>query len=169
MAIFTGDNWGEPPVGSVLQVTGVTDIANTTYGATQDWNDTGLIFSITPKFSNSLIIIEYRFVAGTGDNNYFHTRLLRNGSLVGANDSGGRNGHAPASSGTDFSNWHKLQQATGMFVDGPGSGTHQYKVQFSTRADEGNKNLRRNEPWETNSNGYNFHGMSTMYLTEIAQ
>ena len=77
MAIYTGDNWGEPPIGTVLQRVVATNSTSTSYSVYR--SGTALISqAITPKFSNSIIEIKFCYFAqGSGNYDGLHFRLYR--------------------------------------------------------------------------------------------
>jgi hypothetical protein len=77
MAIFTGDNWGEPPVGTVLQRVVTTNSTQTSY-STYRSGHTLISRSITPKFSNSIIEIKWCYMChAQGSYDGLHFRLSR--------------------------------------------------------------------------------------------
>lgn len=169
MSIYTGDNWGEPPVGSILQYTQNNTNTNWTYSTTQDWFEL-LSNSITPKFSSSRILILVSACGGFGGGQNACMKITRNGSDIATGVNGGRNCAISVNAGPDFSAQHRLSNCNYTWIDAPGTTSAvTYRIYFSTRSDEGNKGFRFNEPYDSNANGYNYHGMTGIQLLEIAQ
>ena len=82
MAIFTGDNWGEPPVGSIVQVVQSNATDNSIYNVYR--SGTILISqNFTQKFASSLVHIDFQCnhsLSGNWDGT--HWGFYQNSNLI---------------------------------------------------------------------------------------
>tara|TARA_B100001564_G_scaffold325588_1_gene307213 strand:+ start:1417 stop:1947 length:531 start_codon:yes stop_codon:yes gene_type:complete len=174
MALYhASDNWGEAPEGTIIQVKQHVDDNNSTH-TSNGWN-LHQSETFTPKVSTSKILIMGQAFVGsasaedmalqlhandTGDNNYI------SGSAHG---SGGRNCLSKFTNHDDFSVGDRLHVCHYQFWHDHNT-TNQitYGIYVSPRTDDGNKSWRRNEPWNTNSAGYNFHALSILTMMEVS-
>lgn len=169
MAIYTGNNWGDPPEGTILQYQMTSTDANWTNQSTQNWFEV-MSCNITPKFSNSVILIQTNVTGGCGGAQSTCIKLQRYTTDISVGTGGGKNCAVGQGQIGDFSTQHRLNSSSFQFVDNPGTtSTVTYRVYVTTRGDEGDKSYRFNQPWDTNSGGYNYHGKSNLILMEIAQ
>ena len=169
MAIFTANNWRDPPEGTVLQYRMANSVANWTNSSTQNWFEV-LNYTITPKFSSSHIWIQTNICGGFGSAQNSCMKLVRNSTDISVGTGGGRNCAIGQSGISDFSTQHRLNNSNYSFVDAPNTtSTVTYRVYLSTRSDEGNASWRFNQPWDSNNQGYNYHGNTNLILVEIAQ
>jgi|9_EtaG_2_1085328.scaffolds.fasta_scaffold53558_3 hypothetical protein len=174
MALYhASNNWGEAPEGTIIQVHQYASDSNSTH-TSNGWN-LHMQENFTPKVQTSKILIMGQAFVGTetnedmalqlhandtGDNNYI------SGS---AHASGGRNCLSKFTQYDDFSNNDRLAACHYQFWhDHNTTSQITYGIYVSPRTDSGNHSWRRNEPWNTNSNGYNFHALSIMTFLEVS-
>ena len=169
MAIYTGTNWGDPPEGTILQYRQQSSNSNWTNSSTQNWFEV-LNYTITPKFSTSKILIMASICGGFGNCENSCMKVVRNSTDIFTGTGGGRNCAIGQAAVSDFSLRHRLSNSNYQCVDSPNTtSTVTYRIYLSTRSDDGNKSWRFNQPWDTNSDGYNYHGHSVITLLESAQ
>ena len=174
MALYHGsNNWGEAPEGTIIQVVQNVDSSNGTHGTNQ-WQ-LHQTQTITPKVSTSKIMIWGQALAGNAGNHPFALQLRVNSTTYNdyisgsANSSGGQNCLSPSAHHDGLSDNHRLQSMHYSFLhDHNSSSQLTYRVYITPRSDIGNLSWRRNEPWDNNSSGYNFHGLSILNLWEIS-
>lgn len=166
------------PTGSVLQVVQVvkTDAFATSVGA--QWGDVpSMLASITPKFSNSKIVVMVDIkAAGTIDASIVRSRLLRstNGSTYDPIYIGDASGTRPRSMGQFYINstgagHYYMAQIGGNFLDSPATtSTTTYKIQIG--GDGNGSILYVNRTYgDRDSGGYmDARGVSSITLMEIA-
>ena len=92
------------PAGHVIQTVRMTPTTTSTTSTSNTYADTNLTLAITPKFSNSLIIITASASWLISGGSFFYYRLYRNGSDIGIdhqiNGDYGSNGTAFSASTT---------------------------------------------------------------------
>ena len=174
MALYhASDNWGEAPEGTILQVKQHVDDNNSTFG-TNNWT-LHQSETFTPKVQTSKILIMGQAFIGTEASEDFamqlRTTTTENDYISGsAHNSGGRNCLSKFTNYDDFSNGDRLEVCHYQFWhDHNTTSQITYRVYVGPRTDSGNLSWRRNEPWNTNSDGYNFHALSIMTMMEVSQ
>lgn len=113
------------PSGSVIQIVNYTTSSQVSTSSSSTWSDTGLTALITPISTSSkiLIICSLGDVGATGGSNGTSTRILRNGSQIGAQTSNqwcymGVSGHG-------------INSGSITYLDSPSSTSSiTYKIQF---------------------------------------
>jgi hypothetical protein len=136
--------------GMVLQIATDHDTAQQTANANSNYFDTGLSISFTPKYSNSIIVIQCMMGAEcfSSANTGIGFRLLKDGSTVYDND------YALYHSS---SNDQRIDQVPILYTETSGStSARTYKVQFSRRSGDGSARL-------------NAYAESRMIIMEYAQ
>lgn len=157
--------------GTVLQVVQSikTDVFATSVGA--KWADIpGMSATITPKFSNSkiLVIVDLK-MSGTQDSSVVRSKLLRNGADVYVGDASGTRPQAMSqfyisSGGAPY----YMAQGGGTYLDSPNSGTAiTYKMQIG--GDSNSTTIYVNRTNGDRDYGYgDSRGASSITLMEIA-
>nr|BAR21519.1 hypothetical protein [uncultured Mediterranean phage uvMED]BAR21531.1 hypothetical protein [uncultured Mediterranean phage uvMED]BAR38650.1 hypothetical protein [uncultured Mediterranean phage uvMED] len=174
MALYhASDNWGEAPEGTIIQVHQYVSDSAATH-TSNGWN-LHMQENFTPKVQTSKILIMGQAFVGTQSAEDMALQLHANntndnGYISGsAHTSGGRNCLAKFTNHDDFSTYDRLEACHYQFWhDHNTTSQITYGIYVSPRTDDGNKSWRRNEPWNTNSAGYNFHALSIMTFMEVS-
>ena len=136
--------------GMVVQIATDLDTTSLTMDANQNYFDTGLSIAFTPKYSNSIIVIQCMMGAEvySSANIGIGFRLLKDASLVYDNDYSLYN---------SSNNAQRIEQVPILYTETSGStSARTYKVQASRRAGGGSARL-------------NNYAQSSMVITEYAQ
>jgi hypothetical protein len=164
------------PYGAVLQVVQVvkTDVYAVTTSAL--WMSVpGLSVNITPKFSNSkiLVLVDLKGV-GTPSASIIRSRLLRDGSPIYVGDASGLrpqslSQHYGGNTGSD-GNHYTIGQLGGTFLDSPGTaGVVTYSIQVGGDGASGNVIHVNRTQTDRNAAGIDSRMPSSITLMEIAQ
>ena len=136
--------------GNVIQVATDLDTTTLTMSSDSNYHDTGLSISFTPKYSNSIILIQCMMGGEVYSNSNIGIgyRLLKDGSTVYDNDYAIYN---------SSNNAQRIEQTPILYSETSGNTTARtYKVQASRRAGGGSARL-------------NNYSESKMVIMEIAQ
>jgi hypothetical protein len=159
------------PTGSILQTVQFWTEATTQYSGTNNFTTIDVSASITPISSSSRVLVTYSVTLGSQSNVPILTRLLRNGSAIGAStqSGGSRNlGNSVVANGGNYSPQHVTGTGTYSYLDSPSTTSAlTYAVQVRTRNDETNR-VRLNAADDLNTNPFQLLGTSTITLFEIA-
>jgi hypothetical protein len=162
---------GALPAGSILQVVSVNDSTQYTFNSGSSnqntyYNISGLVASITPKFSTSKILILADITAGQANNSYnAFFRTTRNGSVIGVGSYGSYSG----TSTTAFrsSDGGEIGTASINYLDSPATTSSvTYQIQICNAGGSSypsyvNRPANGNTGWEQS-------GASTITLLEVA-
>ena len=136
--------------GMVVQIATDRDTTTQTLDANQNYFDTNLSIAFTPKYSNSIIVIQCMMGAEcfSSANTGIGFRLLKDGSTVYDNDYALYN---------SSNNAQRIDQVPILYTETSGStSARTYKVQFSRRSGDGSARL-------------NAYAESRMIIMEYAQ
>jgi len=171
VAVYDSSAWvyktPDTTIGSVLQVVSTTKTDTFSSSTINAWTDvTGLSVSITPKFSNSKILV---FATVTGNFYVVGTsgrglRIARDSTALAVGDTAGSR---VSSTSTDHQSNTEVQQSVTMqYLDSPASASSlTYKVQFF--AQTGGTIYINRSAGDTDAN-YTQRTSSTITVMEIA-
>lgn len=150
---------------SVLQVKQTVRSARTTYSSVTSWTDViGMAVSITPKFSNSKIMVDVMVHASVSGSTTINFRVLRDSTVIGIGDSGntGQAGFRMENSSTSWADVGVYK-----YLDSPSSSSPiTYKLQMLPYYD--GRNVTINNSYSGGA-GDDYTVISTITVTEIAQ
>lgn len=150
---------------SVIQIKQSIQSARTTYSSVTSWTDVnGMSVDITPKFSNSKIMIDVVVHASVSGSTTINFRVLRNGAAIGVGNSG-NTGQAGFRMENSNPSWADV--GVYKFLDTPGTvATQTYKVQVLPYYD--GRNVTINNSYSGGA-GDDYTVISTITVTEILQ
>ena len=157
------------PAGGVVQVkqSSTTSQYSFTSTALAGEDLSGLSVTITPKSSNSKILVSGTITVGGSGNNPKHIKLLRDTTELGGQDNGSRPGgiiHTYAGEGSDPT--YKLQTFHFEYLDSP-STTSQITYKLKGMLDAGTGYINRTGAHTDNTSSGN--GWSAITVKEIAE
>ena len=127
----------------------------------------GLSVTITPKFTNSKILVMVSIAAAMGGAGSWHGQLTRNASVVVQGDALGSRRRDSFGSSDTYGNDNTMCSVLN-YLDSPGStSTQTYAIQIC--AGDGNGTAHINRPDSDNDNSNGTRCVSTITVMEIAQ
>ena len=160
------------PAGHVIQLQ--SDILTTNFvssASSSDWEDTPLSVSITPKYSNSKILITGMINYSGASGDHIDLKIVRNNAdiLLSTESAGNRiKSHIHHYTGTN-DDVYKINNGVIYLLDSPGTtNALTYKLQGRTPYSAGYQFLLNRVATDADA-GYNAYTVSTLQCMEISQ